>query len=269
MDIDQFRALVNKLCNGQTPRVWSLLVSVFGELGQDHASQISGALLNNLTDLMGIKPEATRVALHRLRKEGWIESEKQGRKSNYFLSALGRQESAKASPLIYNAAEPADTAWLALFDANTPPAAADFTGVWLTSLILLTPNQPTDPTAFVTEIAQSSPIPGWVSAKMNDLATTRYTEDLAQNLADLETALDQGQRLSPLQIAALRILIIHSWRRVVLKTPNLATRFFPTDWKGADCKLAVNRLLGRLSSQTLRHLEEVVVEQTKQPKIKA
>ncbi len=62
-----------------TPRVWSMMVTIFGDLAQAPRDRIDGPLLTRLTDGMGIKPEAVRVALHRLRNEDWITSVKSGR----------------------------------------------------------------------------------------------------------------------------------------------------------------------------------------------
>ena len=83
-------------------RVWSLLVTVFGDLAQNEGDVIDGPVLSLLMADIGIKPEATRVALHRLRNDEWIVSTKQGRTSQHSLTARGRRESAAANPRIYN-----------------------------------------------------------------------------------------------------------------------------------------------------------------------
>ena len=100
MQASSFQNLIEQVTFGTTPRVWSLLVTVFGELAQDADAQISGSLLRSLSEHIGIKPEAMRVALHRLRKDGWIDSERTGRTSNYFLTLWGRAQSIAASPRI-------------------------------------------------------------------------------------------------------------------------------------------------------------------------
>ncbi|TNF22119.1 MAG: PaaX family transcriptional regulator, partial [Rhodobacteraceae bacterium] len=81
-----FQTVVRHLTRDQAPRVWSLLISVFGDLAQDPGARISGLLLRHMTERIGIKPEAMRVAIHRLRKDGWIDSQRHGRTSVYFLT---------------------------------------------------------------------------------------------------------------------------------------------------------------------------------------
>jgi phenylacetic acid degradation operon negative regulatory protein len=92
---------VEALATLKNQRVWSLLVTVFGDLAQNDGDVIEGPVLSVLMSDIGIKAEATRVALHRLRNDGWINSVKSGRNSLHSLTASGRQESSAASPRIY------------------------------------------------------------------------------------------------------------------------------------------------------------------------
>ena len=82
-------------------RVWSLMISLFGDLAQGAGDRIDGPVLSAIMARQHIKPEAVRVALHRLRKDGWVTSEKSGRIRQHSLTDKGRRESAIASPRIY------------------------------------------------------------------------------------------------------------------------------------------------------------------------
>ena len=76
-----FETSINLLSDPQNQRVWSVIISLFGDMAQRPNEKISGAALTRIITPMGIKPEAIRVALHRLRKDGWIESVRAGRAS--------------------------------------------------------------------------------------------------------------------------------------------------------------------------------------------
>ena len=91
MPFDPYHDTIARLTALGPLRVWSLLVTVFGDLTQDDA--LEGPTLSALMSEIGVKPEATRVALHRLRADGWITSEKTGRTSRHRLSAKGRADS--------------------------------------------------------------------------------------------------------------------------------------------------------------------------------
>lgn len=84
-------------------RVWSLMVSLFGDLAQGEGDAIDGPVLSTIMTALDVRPEASRVALHRLRNDGWLQSHKVGRISQHSLTAQGRAESAAASPRIYAA----------------------------------------------------------------------------------------------------------------------------------------------------------------------
>ena len=90
-----FETAVADLVDPQDQRVWSIIVSLFGDMAQEPGAQISGGALTQIIEPMGIKPEAIRVALHRLRKDGWIESDRIGRVSRHVLSEFGRTQSAR------------------------------------------------------------------------------------------------------------------------------------------------------------------------------
>ena len=72
-------------------RVWSLVVTIMGDLCQSPDTCIPGKTLGDLVGRLGITNQALRVALHRLRRDGWIQTVREGRTSNYFLSGRFRK----------------------------------------------------------------------------------------------------------------------------------------------------------------------------------
>ena len=66
-------------------KVWSVLVTLFGDLAPGQTDHLAGPDVSRLVERLAIKPEALRVALHRLRKDNWIESSKSGRISHLSL----------------------------------------------------------------------------------------------------------------------------------------------------------------------------------------
>jgi len=154
------------LTDGHTPRVWSLLVTVFGELAQDEGAQISALMLRQICALIGIKPEAMRVALHRLRKDGWIGNQRTGRSSAYFLTDWGRAQSAAASPRIYSAQSMSGHAWLVVCNPAQPQQHTGENGIWLSSNLLLTATALADSDRFYTQIDDATGIPDWMKAKV-------------------------------------------------------------------------------------------------------
>ena len=249
-----FDDLVRQLTDDQTPRVWSLLVSLFGELAQDADAQISGTLMARLTALMGIKPEAVRVALHRLRKDGWIRSERRGRSSVYALTDWGRDQSAQATPRIYDLHPAPDTAWLVLLDPGAP-AKNDESSVWVTANILITLNRTQGQTAFETLLDKDTRLPEWIADKVCPPEVAQLSRAFHTRLLHLQDALAGAPPLDFFEAAALRILVVDGWRRIVLRTPHMPPHVFPPGWAGKDCRRCFSALLAAYPKTPLADLE--------------
>jgi len=129
----KFQSIITLFTEDDSPRVWSLLVTMFGDLAQEEGHTLSGGLLGRMTQSVGIKPEATRVALHRLRKEGWLNSERSGRTSAYSLTEWGRAETIAATPIIYAFEEPVKAAWLVIPEVGSVDEAFAVAPKWCTT----------------------------------------------------------------------------------------------------------------------------------------
>lgn len=258
MQTTPFQSVVERLTRDQTPRVWSLLISVFGDLAQDPGARVSGSLLRRITEQIGIKPEAMRVAIHRLRKDGWIGSERMGRNSVYFLTPTGLAQTTQASPRIYASGQPAERAWFVMSNPAQPTATEDRPGVWITSNVLITASAPDRGQVFVTPIENGMALPPWMSARICDDATVGMSQEFAAALEDIGPSLDAAPGLSTLEIAATRVLLVHGWRRIVLKAPVLPDHVFPEDWRGPFCRARVAELLARYPRPHLDALEAAI-----------
>ena len=256
----KFAETVERLTGDHPPRVWSLIVTLFGDLAQGAGEELSGTLLTRIMGLAGIRPEAMRVALHRLRRDGWIESRKSGREGFYGLTASGRAQSAAASPVIYRAEPPRSGPWHVLVaeqpealdavvnaDAYVPLGPATYLGKG---------PPPTGLTGLLAFEATGFRAPGDAPGRLIPQDLQDLTARLTTAVEDL-AALDPAQ-MSPLEIATLRTLTVHGWRRIALRLPDLPPELLPEGWKGEACRAAVHRLLGRLDRPEIANLEALV-----------
>jgi phenylacetic acid degradation operon negative regulatory protein len=226
-------------------RVWSLMVSLFGDLAQGSGDAIDGPVLSTIMTALDVRPEATRVALHRLRNDGWLQSRKSGRISQHSLTPKGRQESAAASPRIYAAVPNLNEAWQLVLteDASTETdsglKAAGFTG--------LLPRTYVGP---ATAIAPTNSLslhggtpPDWLRNAVEPGGLAEDYAALLHALTTLRADLPGPDDLSPLDIAVLRCLIVHNWRRLVLKHAALPGGLIRADWPGYQCHVLVDDML--------------------------
>lgn len=236
-------------------RVWSLMVTLFGDLAQSEDSAIDGPMLSDIMSGMDIRPEAVRVALHRLRNDGWIVSTKFGRTRRHALTASSRLETRKASARIYANPMVHDAAWqLALLEDPANITREEMTKhgfALLVPRVYLGSETARAPDGAL--VLQGGEVPTWLRQQIApQLLEAEYTA-LLPHLQVAEQSLTRGS-LDALQTAILRCLIVHNWRRIVLRHPTLPPALLPDDWAGHKCHALVDTLLGRFPRPPLIHM---------------
>lgn len=257
----RFDDLVVQLLGETPPRVWSLLVTIFGDLALSTDARLSGTCLNALTAAIGIRPETTRVALHRLRKEGWIDSQRSGRQSRYGLTSLGRSQTEAARPRIYAAHGPVTPPVLVLDDPSTPFDADRLAGargsVQIGPHAVVTLHAGDTPSDWVLPIDGQGAVPQWVSDKLCPPEVQAASQTLAHRLTELAKT-GGFEHLTLLHRVALREIVLHEWRRLVLRVPEFPDALFSGGWHGAACRAAFAELLSALPLPDLARLEDHV-----------
>jgi phenylacetic acid degradation operon negative regulatory protein len=222
-------------------KVWSVLVTIFGDLTPKSTDAIEGPVLSTLMLQMGIKPEALRVAIHRLKKDGWIETTKQGRISRYALSAFGRDETAKAIPLVYGETPDRSGDWFVI--TTHAPAGSDCPPDWISigNTTYLSQALPVG-TSHMMVSKLSAPLPDWAMDRLLPPNLKDGYEELS-NL--LTSSLPARKKFDALDSLTLRVLILHRWRRLVLRHHPGVLTLMPPDWTGSNCRHRVLSALQR------------------------
>jgi phenylacetic acid degradation operon negative regulatory protein len=253
-------AAIAALLRDDEPRTWSLIVTLFGDLARRPGAEISGPALSAITGRIGVRPEAMRVALHRLRRDGWIIARRAGRISHYRLSDAGRAEAEAASTRIYARDAPAPEAWHVLI-AGPDRRATDGADLAASHVVLapgawLGTGQGADRAGYFRLAGTAPGLPDWLRAAAipADLAAAYVAFDA--RLAKAGAALDgvDPARLPDLDRAALRGLIVHGWRRLVLRHPPLPDALAPIGWAGPRARARVATLLARVGCPALAHI---------------
>ena len=219
-------------------KVWSVLVTLFGDLTPERGDRIDGPALSVLTARIGIRPEALRVALHRLRKDDWIVTARKGRISAYGLSAHGQRETEAVRAHIYGAAAIPNPGWYTIIP---PPQSGDAAlPGWIPvgRDVFISPTKPDAASkAMVTAIGRGD-LPDWVKRKV-------VPPDLERAFGGLAQVLVRGPvvRADMLDSVALRLLVLHHWRRLALRLMPEAEALMQPDWSGARCRRQVQQWL--------------------------
>ncbi|WP_425097713.1 PaaX family transcriptional regulator C-terminal domain-containing protein [Tropicibacter sp. S64] len=227
-------------------RTWSVVVTVMGDLLRTPGQGISGKELAALVGALGISDQALRVAVHRLKKDGWIESRREGRESKHFLTERARRETEAVRGLIYDASSP-DIGPVSLVVA--PPNLAEplaqrlperRSAVLSARSALVSGDLPD--VDFLRTPVDTQALPGWV----RDVLAPRSLRD---EFTALRRAVIEALERVPDSEAhrkALRLVILHHWRRTVLRQSPLAEALLGPDWEGAQTRQVVLHALKTL-----------------------
>ncbi len=229
-------------------RVWSVIITIFGDSVGPRGGTVPASALAEIGGRIGIGHAALRVALHRLTRDGWLSRDRRGRRSYYALSSRGTDEFGPATRRIYAPAPALSGPWtLAVTDPGLshPEREAAETALKKAGYLpagaslWLGPGGcgPAPGEVFTIE-GTPGRVPGWLAGALTP-------PDLARDYADLFAALEttraalQGTDPGPLDAIALRTLIVHRWRRLLLRHADLPRVFLPEGWRGEDCRALV------------------------------
>lgn len=257
-------------------RAGSLIVTLYGDAIAPRGGSLWLGSINRLLEPFGIEPGLIRTAMSRLVADGLFERNRVGKNSYYRLSAGGTREFADAAAHIY---APNAPIWNGRFDLAVLPAGEAKDRQSLRDALSMRGFGQLAPNVMVRPAARS-PASGDVHSAGNGIvwlvATPRQaTDDVAGlvqsawNLDELDKSyrsflhvlapmIEDGRALArlPDEDAFLaRVLLIHEWRRIVLRDPGLPAELLPTDWSGARARAAVAAIYRAISPGCDRWLD--------------
>jgi phenylacetic acid degradation operon negative regulatory protein len=221
-----------------------------------------------------------RTALSRLTAEGWLEAERHGRRSLYRPTATGRHRFEEATRRIY--AGPPDR-WNGEWHVLVLPEGAERGALgkelgWLgfgtlapgvmlhpapdaASLASVIEDLPADerPLAIAGKSVLEAPpalLSGLVARCWNLDALAQSYRGLLAGFAGLRRAIAAGFAPEPLPALLARLLLIHDYRRIILRDPMLPAALLPKDWIGREAYAAARDLYRALAPPAERWLDE-------------
>lgn len=272
---------IARLLRNDPPRAKSLCVSLLGDALAPHGGAI---WLGNLIELLaplGVNERLLRTSVFRLVAQGWLQTERHGRRSLYQLSAQGRRHTAHASQRIYEG----------------PPAT--WNGEWTLVALPRTGNNglaeraelrrelawegfgmiapglfahPHTEARAAHEILEKLGIPDKALVLSGrDLAGAGGLPiaSLAPQCWSLDALADQYRQFSrhfgplekllatphaPEDAFATRVLLLHTWRRIVLHDPQLPMPMLPERWPGHAARALCGAIYWKIFDASETHL---------------
>jgi len=257
---DTLTPLVEAFKTRRPIRAGSLIITVFGDVISPHGNCVwLGSLIQTLAPL-GLSERLIRTSVYRLSQDGWLTSEQIGRRSYYSFSPKGLRSYRSAARRIYSLGQtPWDGQWvlvLAGFLSDRERDALRRELQWL-GFGTLSPGMMAHPThdrAALDETLAEMKLADKVtvlSAQTEDPASLKVLQQLAVKSWKLEDlgnsyrdfvasyqptyrALSGGDQLTPHQCLILRTLLIHDYRRLLLRDADLPDELLAKHWPGRD-----------------------------------
>lgn len=252
------RKLLGEFRNRTTLRAGSLIMTVFGDAVAPRGGSVWIGSLINVLEGFGVSERLVRTSMFRLAREGWLEARSVGRRSYYGLTATGARRFDQATHRIYG--EPRQRwsgEWCLLLLAGVPADTRDALRRelgWLgfgaigTSLMLHPSPDRRDLDDLIDRlgVADTAVI---LAASAGDASQDRRLGELAGkswNLDEIDaayaellarfrpvySAVQKARRLEPRAAFEVRTLLIHDYRRILLRDPLLPPELLPEDWHG-------------------------------------
>ncbi|HLS57580.1 MAG TPA: phenylacetic acid degradation operon negative regulatory protein PaaX [Zeimonas sp.] len=279
-------ALVDDLLHALEPKARSLIVTVYGDAISHRGGNAWLGSVVALVGPLGVNERAVRTAVFRLAQDHWLASQQIGRRSYYRLTEIGRRRVDAAHGRIYrHALEPWDGRWtmVAIRHTAADPRARDELRrqlAWLgfgqlASGVMLHPDPDeaalrellADAGAIREALVLRGPAASWLGPEaVRDVIHRSW--DLDRVVADYGRFLDafrpvwfalkDADALDPATCFAIRTLLMHGYRRALLRDPMLPDELLPADWPGTAARALCRNLYRLVQAAAERHTMAVL-----------
>ena len=268
----------------------SLIVSVFGDAILPRGGRIWLGSLIRLLALLNVNERLIRTSIFRLAKDEWLATEASGRRADYFLTASGRRRFEQAAEHIYAGSTALwDRRWRLILTVGEIAAkqrellrrALFWQGFGLLSPTCFIHPSVDLSAAFdaLTAEGLEDHLPALMpllaaDTELNNSASQADLVRQAWNLEELASAYENFvQCYQPMlkvlrnttpdesedeHAFLLRTLLIHNYRRLLLRDPGLPDVLLPKGWPGQKARTLCKEMYLHLLPASERHLQRTM-----------
>ena len=276
---DPIGALLKRFTARRPIRTGSLIITIFGDAILPRGGAVLLADLLPLLAHFSLNGSQVRTALSRLVAEHWLEAERLGRRSLYRPTETGRHRFEEATRRIYGGPKRRWRGdWLVLVlpeGAETGELGKDLGWLGfgrLASGVMLHPAPDAASLASVIADLPAAGRPLAIAGKTPGAARPELTQALVRRcwdlaalgkayrgflaeFAPLRRALARGASVEPLPALLARLMLIHDYRRILLRDPMLPPALLPRDWIGREAYGAARSLYRALAPAAERWID--------------
>ena len=262
--------VIAKLQRGLVLRANSLLITVYGDVMAQRGQAVWLGSLIQLADLFGLSARLVRTSAFRLTADDWLTCARLGRRSYYALSDAGLQRVQHAERRIYDfKLHEWDGRWTLVMVAAGLPASVRlhlkrelrWEGFGELSPNVLAHPHASHPslkdiirTAGAVDqimVLNAESIADYSTKPLQTVMHATFKLDqveaaFRQFVTRFEPMLQQATDLNPAEAFFVRTLLIHEYRKVLLRDPNLPQALLPANWTGFRARQLCEALYGQL-----------------------
>ncbi len=289
-DNSELNDIIDRLLKTLDLKARSLLVTVWGDCVAPHGGTVWLRSLIKLVEPLGLNERVVRTSVFRLQKDGLLTSEQMGRRSFYSLTPSGQHRFAEATHRIYAAGDlhwndqwlllflsrrdlpeqqrrlvDAELAWLGFGSLGSgiyahPTATPDVVKPLFTDL---------DITASATLLKATS-LPDSDFASQKTLVRKGWNLDsleadygqFIRNFDELSGKISHKSGMDKKKCFIIRSLLVHDYRRVLLRDPMLPAKLLPAGWNGNKARSLFRDIYQLIWQDAEKHLMSVLENST-------
>jgi phenylacetic acid degradation operon negative regulatory protein len=241
----------------------SLLVTILGEFVLPAARPVWTGTLVDVLAMLDVEEKSARQALARTAAEGWLSSDRIGRRVRWHLTAPGRRLLVEGAERIYSFGSDGDDwdgHWVVLL-VSVPESMRDLRHTLRTRLtwagfgtptagVWISPRTGAGAEADANQIIADLALPGTAMSFVATYGALGRQEDMvasAWDLADVgrqyENFIDEFENEnpdSPDAVLCIQTRLVQAWRRFPFLDPQLPRELLPPAWSGTRAAMLFN-----------------------------
>jgi len=281
---------IRSLLADRPVRANSLIITIYGDSIAPHGGTVWLGSFIKLVHPLGLNPRMVRTAVFRLSRQRWLVSEQIGRRSYYGLTTVGRRRFEHAYRRIYQ--EPKrdwEGEWQIVLTSAGGLTATQRDAVrkellWegfgaIAPGVLAHPSADLDSLIDIIEangvqeqlvvmrakslgMLNAKPLQGLVRECWNLEAIADEYGRFIERFLPVLHALRASRSLDPEQCFVVQTMLLHEYRRVLLRDPLLPDQLLPLDWPGTEARQLCRHLYRMTHRPVQRHLMSVLETST-------
>lgn len=276
-------ALVQQFSAQRPIRAGSLIISIFGDAIVPRGGTVWLGSLIRVLESFGLNQRLVRTSVFRLSKEeSWLSAEQLGRRSYYSLTAQGRRRFDKAFKRIYLPVLPEwDGSWCLVVLSQVPADRRQQVRDELTwmgfgsfsPILMAMPH--CDMQEVRNTLQELGALDGCIlfETREGEAFSSQALREQSRECWNLDQVSDSYKRflerfrpvwqelksqdsLDPAECFLARTLLIHEYRKVLLRDPQLPAELLPADWSGVAARQLCRNLYSLVCGPSERYIAE-------------